>query len=107
MVEPVEAHGGTVHYAPLTCAREVLLERVEAESRRAHGKLHDARTLEILLDRYDLWSPVPFGQSLSIDTTAIPPAQAAARIVAHYGLPPPPPESGSSGVDRGEPRLHA
>jgi len=46
-------------------------------------------------------------QSLSIDTTAIPPAQAAARIVAHYGLPPPPPESGSSGVDRGEPRLHA
>ena len=86
MLDPVQAHGGSVLFVQLVCARESLLSRVGAESRRGFGKLTDAAKLQGLLARYDLLSPVPFAPSLRLDTTDLPPAAAAAQIVAHYGL---------------------
>ncbi|MDQ3702328.1 MAG: AAA family ATPase [Chloroflexota bacterium] len=86
MIAPVQANGGSVLFVQLVCARESLLSRVGAESRRGFGKLSDADTLRGLLSQHDLISPVPFAPSLQIDTTDLPPAEAAAQIVAHYGL---------------------
>jgi hypothetical protein len=83
----VESRGGRVHLVRLVCHRAVLLERVGDEARRAMDKLTDPSRLDDLLD--DRFEPrqLPFGESLVIDTTDLPPREAAVRIAAHYDLP--------------------
>ena len=75
-----------IHFVRLTCPPEILFGRVPAESRRAYGKLVDVETLRGLMERHDLLSPVPHGESLTIDTNQLEPAEAARRIAEHYGL---------------------
>ena len=87
MIEPVAAAHGEVLFVQLTCEREVLLERVTAESRRSFRKLTDPAAMERLLAELDLATPIQFAESLRVDTTALQPTEAAARIVEQYGLP--------------------
>jgi hypothetical protein len=87
MTAPVLAGGGSVRYVQLSCAPAVLLERVQAASRRAFGKLADPAVMRQMLETFDLATPIPDVSSLRLDTTNLPPAAAAARIVAHYALP--------------------
>jgi hypothetical protein len=83
----VESRGGRVLLVRLVCDRAVQLGRVANESRRFGDKLTDPARLDALLDgRYEP-RQIPFGESLVIDTTELPPREAAARIAAHYGLP--------------------
>jgi shikimate kinase len=91
LIEPVISSDGAVLFVQLTCAIETLFERVQAESRRAYGKITEAPTLREVLQRYDLFAPIPFGDSLSIDTSDLPPSETAARIAEHYRLPITPP----------------
>lgn len=87
MIEPVEAAGGRVHLVKLTCARDELLRRVAEPSRRSYRNLNDpARLAEVLAER-EVTRPLPFGQSLELDTSDLAPREAAARIAAHYDLP--------------------
>jgi hypothetical protein len=87
MVAPVQANGGDVLFVQLSCRRDVLLRRVGAESRVAHGKIRDPALLAGLMDHYDLFDAVPFGESLQIDTSDTLPPDAARQIAAHYSLP--------------------
>lgn len=86
LIEPVVSAGGTVHFVQLTCARNVLLERVAEESRRAFKKLNDPVAVGSLLEQMNLTAAVPFGESLQLDTSDLSPAEAAAHIAAHYSL---------------------
>ena len=86
LISPVKACGGAVLFVQLRCNRDELLARVQRDSRREHGKLTDPTRLAELLDRYQLDQPVPFGDSLCLDTGHLTAAEAAARIVAQYGL---------------------
>jgi chloramphenicol 3-O-phosphotransferase len=86
--ESVESRGGRVHLVQLVCETDVLLGRIGDASRRALDKLTDpVRARELLGEQYTP-RPLPFGESLVVDTTALPPAEAAARIASHYGLRP-------------------
>lgn len=87
LVEPVISHDGAVLFVQLTCAFEALFERVQAESRRAYDKITEVSILREVLQRYDLFASIPFADSLSIDTTDLPPNETAARIAEHYSLP--------------------
>ena len=86
LIEPFRAAGGTVGFVRFTCPPETLIERVAAESRRAYGKLVDPEILCGLMERNDLLSPVPHGESFPVDTGELEPAEAARRITAHFGL---------------------
>jgi AAA domain-containing protein len=86
LLEPVRASGGHVRFVRLTCARAVLLARVEDASRRARGKLVDPAVVAELLDKRNMEATVPGGDSLSIDTTHLAPDEAAVRIAQHYAL---------------------
>ncbi|MCX7783696.1 MAG: AAA family ATPase [Meiothermus sp.] len=79
----VEAGGGQCVFVQLRCKPETLLERVEEESRRQFKKLGNVQVLERLLQEYELFQPVPFADSLQIDTDELSPAQAAQAIVAY------------------------
>ena len=86
LIEPVIAAGGAVHFVQLACDRERLLCRVAEDSRRAYRKLVDPQKVALLMEQHDLTSPIPFADSLCLDITGLPPAQAAAQIAAHYSL---------------------
>ena len=86
MLEPVEAEGGAVLFVQLTCERAELLRRVQQDGRRSLDKLVDGNRLTILLERFDMLSPAPFGRHLSLDVTHTVPCDAAAAIMRHYGI---------------------
>ena|ERR1051326_4791558 len=87
LVEPVVSRGGVVLFVQLTCTIESLFERVQDESRQVYDKITDAPVLQDVRRRYDLFTAIPFGDSLRVDTSDLPPSQAAASIAAHYLLP--------------------
>lgn len=83
MLEAVEQYGAIVQLVQLTCNRDRLAERIGTDSRRTNGKIVDAGLLDELLSEHDLFSPYPDRPSLQLETTDLPPAQAAAAIAAH------------------------
>jgi hypothetical protein len=101
LIEPVLVSGGSVRFVQLTCARDVLLTRVADESRRAYRKLNDPAAVGEMLDREDFLTPLPFADSLQIDTTDVSPAEAATRILTHYSLSSLPSLHGENAPGRG------
>jgi hypothetical protein len=85
--ETVESNGGRVLLVRLVAEPDALAARVAGEDRRELGKLTDPAALRDLLDgRYEP-RPLPFGESLVVDTTELAPQKAALRIAEHYDLP--------------------
>jgi hypothetical protein len=76
----VEDAGGRTVFVNVSAPRRVLEERVDADGRRAHGKLVDPRRLRELLSTHD-GSPL-HADDLVLDTSTSAPDEAAARIVA-------------------------
>ena len=83
----VEENGGAVCFVQLICAREELERRVLNESRQKFKKINTVEKLRELLNRHDLFTPIPYEESLTIDTQVTPPRDAAQKIVEHYDLP--------------------
>ncbi len=83
VVSSYEKAGGAVSFVQLLAPREVLLERVLAESRRQYGKPTDAETLARLLDEYDCFTAMPDRDSLTIDLAVTSARDAADRIIGH------------------------
>lgn len=80
----VEENGGEICFVLLTCERSGLEKRVLEESRRKFGKANNLEILNEILDKYDLFSPVPERKSLSIDNTNLSAPETARRIVEHF-----------------------
>jgi len=79
-------HGGDVHFALLTCDSEELKRRVMRDDRREFHKVGTVEMIEKFLETYDLNSPIPYSDTLVIDNTNLPAADAARRIVDHFAL---------------------
>ncbi len=84
-VEVVRAHGGRVRFIALTAPVEVQDGRVEDASRAEFGKLRDLETLRRLrANGSQLFPPLP--AELTLDTSLLPPDEAARRIAEHLGI---------------------
>lgn len=86
VIEVVEGKLGEVCFVRLTCEKAVLEERVVSPERRKFGKIAAVEQLRKLMERRELFSPIPFRESLTIDSSLMTPAEAAAKIAAHYSL---------------------
>ncbi len=86
IIETVEENGGEVCFVLLVCQRGELEKRVLAESRRKFGKANNLEILNEILDKHDLFSPVPFQDSLQIDNTNFSAEATARKIVEHYNF---------------------
>lgn len=86
ITEAVESNGGEVCFVLLTCEHSELEKRVLAESRRQFGKANNLEILSEILDKYDLFSPVPARESLIIDNTNLSAGIVARKIIEHYRL---------------------
>jgi hypothetical protein len=86
-VDVVERNGGEVCFVRLSCERGELERRLVLDSRKSYSKLTSIEILHELIEKHDLFSPIPGRASLSLDTTHLVPAEAARRIISHYKLP--------------------
>jgi len=86
MIGSVERNGGEVHSVLLICDDETRRERIVAEERKQIGKLTDPDSIDMPREEFDLFSPLPGRETLTIDTTSISPDEAASRIIKHYNL---------------------
>jgi RNase adaptor protein for sRNA GlmZ degradation len=71
----------------LKAEKDELLKRVEEESRKEYTKVHTAKELEELLEKYDMASPVPQKESLIIENTNLSPEASAKEIIEKFNLP--------------------
>ena len=85
LIAAAEDNGGTAHNVLLLCSSEERQTRIGNESRVRIGKLTDPTSVT-RLDKPDLESPLPGRDTLTIDTTRIPPGEAAEQIIDYFGL---------------------
>jgi shikimate kinase len=85
-ITAVQGCDGEVLFVQLDAPDEVLLERVEHDSRRAFEKLNDRQTLEPVLKKYDLHKHIPFVESLRLSTADFEPEEAATAIIEFFEL---------------------
>ena len=77
----VDAADGRTYFVNVTAPTDVLLDRVGAESRRAHGKIVDPTQLRARLATFD---PTPLHPDhLVVDTSVTDPTEAASLIAAY------------------------
>ena len=70
--------------------------RIVHEDRQRFGKAKTAEMMEYFFETYDLFSPVPGSETLSIDNTTVSPDDAAKQIIERFGLAKPEPVTDSS-----------
>ncbi len=86
VTETVESNSGEVCPVQLTCDRKELERRVVLPARERFRKIKTVEKLSELLTRFDMSKPMPFPNNLTIDTTKLPPQDAARLIVEHFRL---------------------
>lgn len=69
VIHVVEKHGGEVCFVQPYCDRAVLEKRVRSGSRKRFHKIRTVKMLNQTLERWDLFSPIPFVKSLCMDNT--------------------------------------
>ena len=89
-VDVVESRGGEVCFVHLYCHAETLRQRVVREDRQQYGKITSVELLnETLRNRepQSLFEAATLWESLSLNTDALRPVEAAQQVIAHYHLP--------------------
>jgi hypothetical protein len=81
IVEAVESRGSTIHFVELTAPDSVLAARVGNPSREQANKLTDPARLRRMLDARDVRASVNHPNIIKLDTSMLPPADAARRII--------------------------
>lgn len=85
-IAAVEDNGGEVNCVLLVCDDETRRQRIVADERKQIGKLTDPDSIDISKEEFDLFSPLPGRETLTIDTTEVSPSKAADKIIDHYKL---------------------
>lgn len=86
VVSAIKNADGDVHFVELTAPDEVLLDRVDNESRQRFHKLKDREVLKAKLEGKLLSNSVPYEDVLKIDTSTMSPSEAAAAIAQHFDI---------------------
>ena len=83
----VEAAGGTIDFVALTINREEQERRIDAASRAEFGKLRSLDLLRQLRDQFAVCEAAMPPSTVTVDTSATPPAKNARKIAESLRLP--------------------
>lgn len=86
VIKAVEVNGGEVCFVLLTAEKCEIEKRMLAESRQNYTKMKNIELLKKTWEKCDLFSPVPFGESLIIDNTNLSAEPAAQQIIRHFRI---------------------
>ena len=84
-VRTIVENGGMVHFVSLACSPEEQARRIENPDRKQFKKLASRETLRQIDTEAKGFGVIP-PSDLALDTTNMPPAEAAQRIVERFGL---------------------
>jgi|SRR3989344_659319 len=86
VIDIVKSNNGRICFVQLTASKDVLMDRVANPSRIKYRKVATKEKLRELLEKFDLFAQVKNAESLTIDTSATSPQDAAQKIVNHFKL---------------------
>ena len=86
VLKAVEDGGGEVCFTLLVAEKSEIEKRILSESRLNYMKMKSRKMLRETWEKYELFSPVPFRESLTIDNTNLSAEDAAKQIIAHFNL---------------------
>lgn len=86
VLNAVERGGGEVCFVLLRAEKCEIEKRMVSESRQNYSKLKNIELLKARWKKNDLFSPVPFRESLIIDNTDLSPEATARQIIRHFNL---------------------
>jgi shikimate kinase len=87
VINIVELHKGEICLVHLSADKETILNRVEDQSRKEHGKnLSKENLTEMLKDNQDMFSKYSKKEHLSINTTELFPDETVEKIIAYYKI---------------------
>jgi len=75
-----------IHFVQLNCDRRELEKRVMSSGRKKYGKLRSKKGLKECFGKWDMKSPIPFVDNVSIDNTDLSPKKSAEKIKKELGL---------------------
>ncbi|MBD3252419.1 AAA family ATPase [Candidatus Pacearchaeota archaeon] len=84
MINLFKKNNAKIKFIQLICSKDELFKRVKKESRKEHGKLKHVNKLKESMKRWDLLSPIPFVENLTIDNTKLSAKKTAQIIKKHY-----------------------
>lgn len=86
LIAAAEDNGGEACLVLLRCELDEGRRRVISEVRARMGKVKTPEMLKSLHDKWTMNEPLPGRESLIVDNTLLTPADAAERIICHFGL---------------------
>lgn len=86
VIRTITKNKGKVKFVHLFTDKKTLNKRVKGASRENFDKIKSKKVLNNALEKWELFKPIPFVKSLSIDNTNIKPKTAAEMIKKHYKL---------------------
>jgi RNase adaptor protein for sRNA GlmZ degradation len=88
LTEAVTQNGGEVCYVFLKAEKAELEKRVVQDSRKVLKKIRTVENLHGYFEQYELFTPLPHGESLVIDNTNLSAEIVAKQIIEHFNLVP-------------------
>lgn len=86
VINKVEQSGGQVMFVHLACDEDIIFQRIQNPDRRVHRKVSQPESLKRTMERWDIKSPIPYVDNLTIDTGRLDPVESARRIINYYSL---------------------
>jgi hypothetical protein len=86
IVKLFKKHNGQIYFVRIFCIEKTLYKRVINKSRKKFGKVTTKKGLHKVTKKWNLFSKIPFEDSLQIDNTGILPKKVAKMIVDHYKI---------------------
>lgn len=81
-----DKYGSEVLFVRLVCNDEIVFKRIQNPDRKKHRKVSDPKKLMDTMKKWDLRTPIPLVDSLTIDTGRYSADEAAKLIIKHYNL---------------------
>jgi len=85
-VDKIINNGGNIYFVQLTAEKDVLLNRVEDDSRKEFHKINDKQKLSKILDNNNFSDPVEYDGVLKIDTTELDAISLAKKITKYFKI---------------------
>jgi len=80
----IEKNGGEIFFIHLYAEIEELKKRVKGSSRKNYGKVKTVEGLENSLTKWDMFTSIPFVESLKIDNSNLTQKEVAIKIKDYY-----------------------
>lgn len=83
IIHRIKKYGGECFFVHLYADIDELEKRVTEDSRKSYGKLKSIEGLKKTLSKWDMFTPIPFVESLQIDNTNLSAKEVAAKIKSY------------------------